>query len=80
MQFVALSDSNASDFVSRVTMPVLRDPSAARDAWRALDPSAQKHDTVLFDAQGRVVLYRRASAGLSNWRADVGAAIRALPP
>ena len=80
VQFVVLSDSNATDFVGRSSAPLFKDPTAGRAAWRALDPSAVKHDTVVFDAQGRVVLYRRASSGLSTWRADIAAAVRSLPP
>ncbi|MDP3154721.1 MAG: hypothetical protein Q8N23_18730 [Archangium sp.] len=80
MQFVALSDSNASDFVGRLSAPILKDASAQRVAWKALDPAAVKHDTVVFNAQGQVVLYRRASAGLGTWRADIAAAVRSLPP
>lgn len=80
VQFVVLSDSNATDFVGRLSAPILRDPTAQKAAWKALDPGAVKHDTVLFDAQGQVVLYRRAASGLTSWRADIAAAVRSLPP
>ncbi len=80
-QFVVVSDSNASDFVSRVTMPIFKDPSAGRAAWFELDASALKHDTFVFDAQGRRVATLKLNGGLSStWRADVAAAVRALPP
>ncbi len=81
MQFVVVSDSNASDFVSRVTMPIFRDPSAGRDAWFAFDPTALKHDTFIFDAQGQRVKTLKLNGGLAaTWRSDVAAAVRALPP
>ena len=78
---MVVSDSNANDFVSRVTMPIFRDPSANRAAWLALDPAAIKHDTFVFDAQGRRVLTLKLNGSLSStWRSDVAAAVRALPP
>lgn len=81
VQFVVVSDSNASDFVTRVTMPIFLDPSPGRAAWLELDPSALKHDTFLFDAQGRRVLTLKLNGALSStWKADVAAAVRALPP
>jgi hypothetical protein len=61
-------------------MPLFRDPSPGRDAWRAFDPNALKHDTFIYDANGQLVLYRKSSSGLGTWRADMAAAIRALPP
>ncbi len=84
VQFVALSDSNASWFLSSpptpaLTMPLLRDPSPAREAWRALDGSAVKHDTFVFDADGQKVLSWKSSRGVSQWRAEIGEAIRRLP-
>lgn len=82
MQFVALSDANATDFVGRLTMPILRDPSAGRTAWKALAPDAFKHDTFVFDAQGKRVLYFDAGGSLNGpaWTAAVGNAVRVLPP
>jgi hypothetical protein len=80
VQFVVVSDSNASDFASRVTMPLFRDLSPSRSAWTAFDAAAVKHDTIVFDAQGQRVLYRRSSSGLSNWRTDIAATVRTLPP
>lgn len=82
MQFVALSDANATDFVGRLSMPLLRDPSAGRQAWQAMEPGAFKHDTFVYDAAGKRVLYWDAGGGLdaSGWRSAVGAAVRQLPP
>lgn len=80
MQFVVLSDALASDYVGRVTMPIFRDDSASLEHWREMDPLAAKHDTVIYDAAGQRVLYRRAESGLATWKDDVAAAVRALPP
>lgn len=86
MQFVAVSDSNASWFLSSpptpaLTMPLFRDPSPGRDAWRAFDGNAVKHDTFVFDASGQRVLgWKVSQNSLSQWRATIGAAVRSLPP
>ncbi len=86
MQFVAVSDSNASWFLTSppspaLTMPLFRDPSPGRDAWRELETSAVKHDTFVFDASGRRVLTWRVSQNsLSQWRTTIGTAVRQLPP
>jgi len=85
VQFVALSDSNASWFLTSppspaLTMPLFRDPSPARTAWSQLEAGAVKHDTFVFDAAGQKVLSWKASArSVSQWRSDLGAAVRALP-
>ncbi|MDP3238482.1 MAG: hypothetical protein Q8S33_34855 [Myxococcales bacterium] len=85
MQFVALSDSNASWFLTSppnpaLTMPLFRDGTAGRTAWRQLDPTASKHDTVVFDAAGqRVLSWKASQRSVSMWRTDIGAAVRALP-
>lgn len=82
MQFVVLSDSNASDFVGRVTMPIFRDPTPGRASWTQMEPGSIKHDTFVFDAQGQRTLVWKASGGLdaTKWRTDIAAAVRALPP
>ena len=85
MQFVALADSQAGWFLSSpptpaLTMPLFRDPSAAREAWRELDAQAVKHDTFVFDAAGQLVLSWKATRGVSSWRTDIAAAVRRLPP
>ncbi len=86
VQFVAVSDSNASWFLSSppspaLTMPLFRDPSPSRTAWRELDPNAVKHDTVVFDANGqRVLTWKVSQNSLSQWRTAIGSAVRQLPP
>lgn len=81
MQFVAVSDFNANDFVGRVTMPIFRDGSPNRAAWLELDAMALKHDTFIFDAQGQRVATLKLGGGLSaTWRDDVAREVRKLPP
>lgn len=85
VQFVALSDFNATWFLDSppspaLTMPLLRDPSAGRTAWRAFDSTAVKHDTFVFDANGqRVLSWKASQSSISQWRSAIGAAVRALP-
>jgi hypothetical protein len=78
VQFTLLSDVNATDYSSRVTVPIFRDPSGSRDAWEEMSPTSAKHDTFVFSRQGMRTLYRPASAGLTTWSADVRAAVEAL--
>jgi hypothetical protein len=86
VQFVAVSDSNASWFLTSppspaLTMSLFRDPSAGRTAWRAFDATAVKHDTFVFDANGqRVLTWKVSQNSLSQWRTAIGAAVRQLPP
>jgi len=77
VQFVVLSDGNASDFVSRISVPIFRDPN--RDGWRAFRADVVKHDTFVFDAQGKLVLTWRVASGTS-FSPSIGAAVRMLPP
>jgi hypothetical protein len=78
VQFVLLSDANATDFASRASVPIFRDPTGTRNAWQEMEPGAVKHDTFVFSRQGARTVYRPASAGLSSWSADVRAAVEAL--
>lgn len=86
VQFVAVSDSNASWFLTSpptpaLTMPLFRDPSAGRTAWQAFYAGASKHDAFVFDKDGQLILrWRAAERSVSNWRTDIGAAVRGLPP
>ena len=76
-----VSDFNAQDFVSRVTMPIFEDTSPNRAAWLELDATAQKHDTFIFDAQGQRVATLKLGGDLSvTWRDDVAREVRKLPP
>lgn len=79
VQFVVLSDQNASDYVSRVTMPVFRDPSAGRAAWIEMQPTAVKHDTFVFDKTGMRTLFWDASTkNFGMLSADLRAAVEAI--
>ncbi len=79
MQFVVLSDANATDYVSRVSMPIFRDPSPGRAAWIAMEPGAVKHDTFVFDKTGGRSLFWDASArDFSRLSADLRAAVEAI--
>jgi hypothetical protein len=73
---VVLSDGNADDFLTRVSMPIFRDPT--RNAWKAFRSDVLKHDTFVYDADGKLVLSWRVSDG--SFAAKIGAAVRMLPP
>lgn len=77
-QFVVLSDSNATDYVSRVSVPIFRDKSTNLDSWTEMAQTAAKHDTFVFAANGERTLYRRYTEGLPNWASDIRAAVTAL--
>ena len=79
MQFVALSDQNATDYVSRISMPIFRDPSPGRSAWIEMQPGAVKHDTFVFDKSGVRTLFWDASArNFNELSADLRAAVEAI--
>ena len=80
---LALSDRNAEWFVSELgagfERPLFKDSSTTRAAWCQMAEGARKHDTFVYDRAGARVLYWRFDAGktLTDWRAEVGAAVRA---
>lgn len=79
MQLTVLSDVNATDFVNRVTVPIFRDPSAGRQAWRELDSGAVKHDTFVFAPTGERTLFWDTSArDFAKWSAEIRAAVEAI--
>jgi hypothetical protein len=79
VQFVVLSDVNATDFTSRVSVPIFRDPSGGRVAWAEMEPGAVKHDTFVFGRDGVRTMFWDASARtFSAWPADIRAAVEAL--
>ncbi len=79
MQFVTLSDANASDFESRVSMPIFRDPTPGRAAWIEMQAGAVKHDTFVFNKSGVRTLFWDASARNFNaLSADLRAAVEAI--
>lgn len=81
MRFVVLSDSNASDFVERTSVPIFRDPAAGRPAWQDMEDGARKHDTFVY-AQGgeRVLFWDASSENLADWASDIRAAVAAAAP
>lgn len=78
VQFVVLSDVNATDFTSRTTVPIFRDPTSGRPTWAQMQPGAVKHDTFVFDAQGvRTLFWDTSSEDFSQWSTDIRAAVEA---
>lgn len=78
VEFVVLSDSNASDFVERTTHVVFRDPAAGQPAWQAMEPGTVKHDTFVFSRTGERTLHWDASDNsLGAWSADIRAGVEA---
>lgn len=76
MQFVVLSDANATDFNSIVKVPVFSDPGAGRPAWREMEPGAVKHDTFVFSRTGvRSFVWDASSHSFGAWGADIRAAV-----
>lgn len=79
MQFVLLSDVNATDLVDRAAVPTFRDPSAGRMAWREMQADAAKHDTFVFSAAGlRTLFWDTSTRSLSQWSADIRQEVEAL--
>lgn len=78
MQFVALSDQNATDFVGITSVPIFRDPTAGRPTWTQMQSGAVKHDTFVFARDGLRVLFWDASAeDLGMWATNIRAAVEA---
>ena len=79
VQFVVLSESGAEDFVSLVSLPIFRDDSFGRTAWFEMSATAQKHDTLVFDADGNQTFYWDVGSNdFFNWEVDIRAALDAL--
>ena len=78
VQFVVLSDQNATDFVGLTTVPIFRDPSAGRAAWSQMQSGAVKHDTFVFGRDGvRVLFWDASTEDLGAWAADIRASVEA---
>jgi hypothetical protein len=76
VQFVALSDQNATDFVGRTSVPIFRDPSGTRVAWSEMQNGAVKHDTFVFARDGvRVLFWDTSEQNLGMWDANIRAAV-----
>jgi hypothetical protein len=78
VQFTVLSDVNATDFNSRVSVPVFRESAPGRPAWGLMQPGAVKHDTFVFDTTGARTLFWDTSAeNFADWAAEIRAAVEA---
>jgi hypothetical protein len=81
VQFVLLSDVNATDFVGLASVPIFRDASAGRIRWKEMEPDAVKHDTFVFARTGeRTLFWDTSREDLGDWSADIRAAVEALGP
>ncbi len=79
VEFVVLSDQNATDFVSRISLPIFRDPSPGRAAWVEMQAEAAKHDTFVFDKAGvRTLFWDASTSDFAELSADVRAAVEAI--
>lgn len=79
MQFVVLADINADDFISRVSVPIFREPTAGRPAWLEMESIARKHDTFVYGPDGLRTLFWDASAhDLQKWSTEIRAAVEAI--
>lgn len=76
VQIVVLGDLNASQFASRVSLPIFRDHDGK--AWDEMRPNASKHDTFVFGPDGKRTYFWLGSyqGDASRWRVEVGAAVR----
>lgn len=78
VQFVVLSDVNATDFSTRLSVPIFLDPVGGRPAWLEMQAGAVKHDTFVFDAAGvRTLFWDTSSEDLGAWTVDIRAAVEA---
>jgi hypothetical protein len=76
VQFVLLSDQNASDFIGRATVPIFRDPSAGRARWSEMQAGAVKHDTFVYSRTGvRTLFWDVRSRDLAKWSSEIRAAV-----
>ncbi len=79
VQFVLLSDVNATDFISHASVPIFRDPSGLRTAWVEMEPGAVKHDTFVYSRTGeRTLFWDAGTQSFGAWTADIRAAVEAL--
>jgi hypothetical protein len=78
VELVLLSDANASDYVSRTTLPIFEEDRSGRPAWGEMDSSAVKHDTFVYSATGERLLFWDASSNsLGDWSADIRSVVEA---
>jgi hypothetical protein len=78
VQFIVLSDVNANDYATRVSVPIFREPTAGRPAWAQMQPGAVKHDTFVYNKLGeRTLFWDTSSEVFSEWSTDIRAAVEA---
>jgi len=77
-QVVILGDANASQFASRVALPIFRDGDGS--AWRLMRETPSKHDTFVYGPDGKRTFFWPGSyqGDAARWRVDVGAAVRSV--
>jgi hypothetical protein len=79
VEFVILSDQNATDFSALVPFSIFRDASPGRPAWVQMDAGAVKHDTFVYDKTGARTLFWDASMNsFATLTADLRAAVEAI--
>lgn len=78
VQVVILADLNATQFASKVSLPIFRD--ADGKAWESMRANASKHDTFVFGPDGKRTYFWLGSyqGDASRWTTEVGAAARAV--
>jgi hypothetical protein len=76
VQVVILGDAYASEFASRVALPIFRD--ADGNAWEAMRPNASKHDTFVFGPDGKRTYFLQGTyqGEPARWRSEIGAEVR----
>ncbi len=76
VEFVVLSNANASDFISLTHRPIFKDGQAGQPAWQEMEPGAVKHDTFIYSKTGeRLMFWDASSNSLGTWSADIRAAV-----
>lgn len=76
VQIVILGDSAASEFASKVALPIFKDSGG--QAWEEMRKGAKKHDTFVFGPNGERTYFWLGSytGDPARWTAEVGAEIR----
>jgi hypothetical protein len=80
VQIVVLGDANATQFASRVKLPIFKDADGS--AWDAMRPNASKHDTFVFGPDGKRTYFLQGTyqGEPAKWRSEIGAEVRKVAP
>ena len=75
-QIIVLGDAYASEFASRVKLPIFKDADGS--AWDAMRPNASKHDTFVFGPDGKRTYFLQGTyqGEPAKWRTEIGAEVR----